>query len=65
MATETDDNSKSLLLVGLGRQVHVFLDDFEIYKLPNFGRRHEKKINPRLQCENCQLCLDSFVKTWL
>jgi hypothetical protein len=24
--------------------MHVFLDDFEIYKLPNSGRRHEKII---------------------
>jgi hypothetical protein len=44
MPTETDDNSKSLRFAGLDRQ-HVFLDDFEIYKLPNSGRRHEKQFN--------------------
>jgi hypothetical protein len=26
---------------------HVFLDDFEIYKLPNSGRRHKKQITIR------------------
>jgi hypothetical protein len=44
MPTETDDNSKSLRFARLGRQ-HVFLDDFEIYKLPNSGRRYEKQFN--------------------